>query len=280
VKTFRRQVAVVAGLDLAEVLRSRWLVFCLLVHLALASVFVLVGLRESSVLGFTGMGRALLSFSHALLFLLPLLGLSATVQVVNAARDDGALELLLSNPVSRSGYFVGVSLVRALALLLPLCVAMPAMAIVGATVFGQTVPWSFLVRGIAVSAALQLCFVAVGLLLSTLVRNQAKAMMLMILVWAAGVALIDFGLIGLMLQWELPPAAVFALAALNPVECARLALLSAAQPELSTFGPVGFFLANQVGATGLLVLGLLWPLLLGATAWTWSLMTFQRRDLV
>lgn len=278
--SWRTEVAVVARLDLAEVLRSRWLIFCLVVHGLLATMFVLVGLRESGVIGFTGMGRALMSWSHALLFLLPLLALSATSQVVNAARDDGTLELLASNPVSRTGYFVGVTLVRVLALVVPLLVAMPAVALVGAAAFGQDVPWGFLVRGMAVSSALLLCFTAIGLALSTLVRNQSKALMLTILAWAAGVALIDFGLVGAMLQWELPPQAVFALAALNPVQCARLALLSAAQPELSTFGPVGFFLANRIGSTGLLALGLGWPLLLGITAWVWSLGAFRRRDLM
>lgn len=278
--TFAAEVIVVARLDLAEVRRSRWLIFCLVVHAILAGMFVLVGLRESGVIGFTGMGRALMSWSHALLFLLPLLALSATGQVVNAAREDGSLELLLSNPVSRTGYFVGTTLVRIVALVLPLLVAMPAMAVFGASAFGQDVPWGFLLRGIVVSTALLLCFVAIGLCISTLVRNQSKALMLALLVWALGTALIDFGLIGLMLQWELPPSAVFALAALNPVQCARLALLSAAQPELSTFGPVGFFLANRVGATGLLVAGIAWPLLLGITAWVWSLAAFRRRDLV
>lgn len=275
-----REIAVVARLDFAEVRRSRWLVFSLVVHAILASMFVLVGLRESGVVGFTGMGRALMSWSHALLFLLPLLALSATGQVVNTARDDGSLELLLSNPISRTGYFLGTTLVRVLALCAPLLVAMPLAALVGASAFGQDVPWDFLLRGIAVSVALLLCFTAFGLCVSVLVRNQAKALMLALLVWVAGVALIDFALVGVMLQWELPPSAVFALAALNPVQCARLALLSAAQPELSTFGPVGFFLANKVGSTGLLWLGLGWPLLLGLTAWTWSLGAFRRRDLV
>jgi ABC-type transport system involved in multi-copper enzyme maturation permease subunit len=278
--SLRREIAVVARLDLAEVLRSRWLVFCLVVHAALAAMFVLVGMRESGVIGFTGMGRALMSWSHALLFLLPLLALSATAQVVNTARDDGTLELLLGNPVSRTGWFVGTSLVRVLALVVPLLVAMPAMALFGAGAFEQDVPWDFLLRGMAVSGALLLCFVAVGLWISTLVRNQAKALMLTILIWAASVALIDFGLVGLMLQWELPPSAVFALASLNPVQCARLALLSAAQPELSSFGPVGFFVANRVGSAGLLALGIGWPLLLGAAAWFWSLGAFRRRDLV
>ena len=275
-----REIAVVARLDFAEVLRSRWLVFCLRGHAALAGMFVLVGLRESGVIGFTGMGRALMSWSHALLFLLPLLALSATAQVVNTARDDGSLELLLANPVSRTGYFLGTSLVRIGALCLPLLVAMPAMALFGGAAFGQEVPWDFLLRGMAVSTALLLCFVSIGLLLSTLVRNQAKALMLTILVWALAVALIDFALIGVMLQWELPPSAVVALAALNPVECARLALLSGAQPELSTFGPVGFFLANKIGSAGLLWAGIGWPLLLGLCAWTWSLGAFRRRDLV
>ena len=278
--SLRSEIAVVARLDFAEVLRSRWLVFCLVVHAVLAGMFVLVGLRESGVIGFTGMGRALMSWSHALLFLLPLLALSATGQVVNSSRDDGTLELLLSNPVSRTGYFVGTSLVRAVALTVPLLVAMPAMALFGALAFGQDVPWGFLVRGMAVSTALLLCFTALGLMVSTLVRNQAKALMLTMLIWVAGVMLIDSGLIGLMLQWELPPSAVFALAALNPVQCARLALLSAAQPELSTFGPVGFFLANRVGSAGLLAAGIGWPLLLGITAWTWSLGAFRRRDLL
>ena len=278
--SLRREIAITARLDLAEVLRSRWLVFCLVVHGVLAAMFVLVGLRESGVVGFTGMGRALMSWSHALLFLLPLLALSATGQVVNTARDDGSLELLLSNPVSRSGYFLGTTLVRVLALVVPLLVAMPAMALFGSLAFGQAVPWDFLLRGMAVSTALLLCFVAFGLLVSTLVRNQSKALMLTILIWVAGTALIDFGLVGVMLQWELPPKAVFALAVLNPVQCARLALLSGAQPELSTFGPVGFFLANQIGSFGLLLLGIGWPLLLGVTAWVWSLGAFRRRDLV
>lgn len=278
--SLRREIAVVARLDLAEVLRSRWLVFCLVVHALLAGMFVLVGLRESGVVGFTGMGRALMSWSHALLFLLPLLALSATGQVVNSARDDGSLELLLSNPVSRSAYFLGTTLVRIAALVLPLLIAMPAMAVFGALAFEQDVSWDFLLRGMVVSTSLLLCFTAFGMLVSTLVRNQSKALMLTILIWVAGVAMIDFGLVGIMLQWELPPQAVFALATLNPVQCARLALLSAAQPELSTFGPVGFFLANKVGAEGLLAIGIGWPLLLGLTAWVWSLGAFRRRDLV
>lgn len=278
--SLRPELAAVARLELAEVLRSRWLVFCVLVYAVLTGVFVLVGLRESTVIGFTGMGRVLLSFSHALVFLLPLLGLGATGQVVNGARDDGALELLFGHPLSRHGWFASVSAVRYLALTAPLAALLPLMAIIGSLAFGQQVPWGYLARVLLVSASLLWCAVAFGFAVSTFVRNQARALMVLLLIWALQVALIDFGLVGLMLQWRMPPEAVFALAALNPVQDARLALLSAADPELATLGPVGFFLAHRLGHGALLAIGIGWPLLLGTTVWLFSLRRFQRGDLV
>jgi ABC-type transport system involved in multi-copper enzyme maturation permease subunit len=275
-----RELAAIGRLELAEVLRSRWIALCLGLYAVLGGVFVLGAMRESGVLGFTGMGRVLFALCHALVLVLPLLGLTATGQVVNRAREEGALELLFSHPVSRGGWFTAVSLVRLAALLLPLMLLLPALAIYGRLAFGEAVPWAFLLRALAVSTSLLLASVGTGLFLSCHVRNQAKALMLLLLVWAAGVALLDFALAGLMLQWRLDPRAVFALSALNPVQCARMALLSAAEPELSTLGPVGFFLAHRIGATGLLVLGLLWPTLLGCCAWLLTLRSLSRGDLV
>jgi ABC-2 type transport system permease protein len=278
--TLRRELVAVARLELAEVLRSRWLLFCLGIYAVLGAVFVLVGMRESSVMGFTGMGRVLLALCHALVLLLPLLGLTATGQVVNRAREEGALELLFSHPVGRTSWFVAVSLVRFLALLVPLAILLPALAVWGLIAFGEPVPWGFLARALGISAALLAASVGTGLLISTWVRNQAKALMLLLAVWAGGVALLDFALIGLMLQWRLDARVVFALAAVNPVQSARMALLSAATPELGTLGPVGFFLANRIGAGALLALGLVWPLLVGLSAWSLSLRSFGRGDVV
>src|SRR5262245_1267284 len=204
----RGDIRAVCRLELAEVLRSRWLIFCTAVYAVVAAVFVLVGMRESTLLGFAGMGRVLLSFCHALVLLLPLLALSATGQVVNRAREDGALELLFSQPIRRSTFLLSALLVRYLALALPLVVLMLAMAIAGRLAFAQPIPWDFVVRAAAVSAALLLAFVGLGLAVSTLVRSQARAMVWLLTLWALGVALIDFGLVGLMLQWQLNPQTV------------------------------------------------------------------------
>ncbi len=278
--SFARQVAASARLDLAEVLRSRWLLFCAGAYLLLATVFVLVGLRESSVLGFTGMSRVMMSMCHALLLLLPLLALTATGPVVGRARDDGSLELLFSQPLGRAAWFVGVSLTRYAVLVLPLAALMLGLGLYGQLAHGQAVPWGWMGRAVLISAALLAAFSGIGLLISTLVRNPARVTTYVILAWALGVALLDFGLIAVMLRWRLDAHAVFTLAALNPVQDARMALLSGLEPDLATMGPVGFYLSNRIGADALYVLGLLWPGLVGVGTWTAAYAAFRRSDLV
>ncbi len=274
------RVAALARLEMGEVLRSRWMALSAGLYAALAALFIVVGLRESGVVGFTGMARVLLSLSHALVVLLPLLALTGTGLVVSRARRDGALELLFSHPVTRADYLGAVTLVRYGALLAPLLVLMPGLALLGAAVFGQAVPWGFLARALAVSAALLWSFTGIGLAISTRVNEPDRALMAVLATWVLGVALLDFGLVGLMLQWDLPASAVFVLAGLNPVEMARLALLSGAEPTLGTLGPVGFFLSDALGPVWLFAAGVLWPLVLGAAGWLLARRRLLAGDLV
>lgn len=278
--TFRREIMAAARLDLGEVLRSRWLLFCGAVYGVMAAALLLVGLRESAILEFAGVGRVLLSFCHGLLFVLPLLALTATGHVINRARDDGMLELLFSQPIRRSSYFLGVTIVRLAILVVPLIGFILAMALWARLTQAQEIPWPFVWRAVALCTSLLACFVGVGLAISTFVRNQARAAVVVLLVWAAGIALLDFAVLGLMLKWQLSPRAVFLLAALNPVGSARLGLLSGLEPDLETLGPVGFYLANHLGPDLLHGIGVAWPAALGGGAWLAALQRFRRGDLV
>jgi hypothetical protein len=71
---------------------------------------------------------------------------------------------------------------------------------------------------------------------------------------------------------------VFTLAVINPVESARLALLADLQPDLATFGPVGFYVANRVGPTALYAIGVAWPAFVGILAWSIAYLGFRRTD--
>ena len=273
------ELSALASLERAELLRSRWLWLGCGLYAALTALFFGVGLRESNVLGFTGLGRVLFSLSHALVYLLPLLALLATGPLIPRAREDGSLELLLSQPVSRSRYLCLALGVRWLGLVVPLALLFVAVG-VAAALLGAGVPWGFLAQALAVSAALLFAFAALGLALSCTVRTSAHALAALLLAWLAAVALLDFGVIGILLRWQLAPQAVLVLAALNPVEAARVALLAGAEPDLATLGPVGFYLAERLGPTGLVALGVGWPLAFGALALAHALRRFCRDDAV
>lgn len=278
--TLHKEVFAVSRLELAEVLRSRWMIFSVLTYGVLGAGFVFIGMRESMVVGFSGMGRALLSAVHALLLLLPLLALTATGQVINRAREDGTLELLFTHPVRRRSYFLAVTLTRYLVLVLPLLLLMLVLGLIGRVVFGQEINWAFLFQSMNICAALVAAFVGLGIAVSTWVRNQARAVSWILLLWAGAVALVDFGLVGLMLQWKLNPQTVFLLASLNPVQAARMALLSGASSELTVLGPVGFYLANRIGPTWLYGLGVAWPWVVGGLSWAAASVSFRRADIV
>ncbi len=270
-RTDRGRVAALARLDLAEVFRSRWLAFSVTLYAVLAGIFVLVGLRESTVLGFTGTG---------LVLLLPLLALVATGQLVNRAREDGSLELLFSHPFARHEYFLALTAVRYAVIFLPFAALMLVTALLGRLLLANPVPWLVLGRSLAVCGALIWAFTGVGLTISVVVRQPARAVLVLLGVWVLGAALLDFGLIGLMLRFKLHAPTVIALAALNPVEAARLALLSSAEPTLAILGPVGFYLTHRLGPAWVTVLGVASPAILGTLAWLVALRRFVRGDLV
>lgn len=272
--------AAIARLDFAAIRRSRWIWFCLATYAVLAVVLVTASSRESAILGFTGSSRVLLSFCHALLLALPLIALTATAPVIQRAREDGSLELLLSQPLSPATWFAATFGVRYLALLAPLALAMIGIGAWGQLAYGDPIPWAFVGRALAIAASLLLAFAGIGACISAYVRDPARVITYLVVAWALGVALLDFGVIGVLLRWQVNPQAVFALAIANPVEAARLALLGHLQPDLGTYGPVGFYLANRIGSGALFAIGIAWPATVGVLTGWLAYLRFRRSDRV
>jgi ABC-2 type transport system permease protein len=171
----------------------------------------------------------------------------------------------MTQPCRRDDWFAGLVASRLAILLAPLAAAV-LLALAAAFAVGGAEPglWAMALRSLAVSAALVWAFVGVGVCLSALARTPERATVYALTAWLVVVALHDFVLIGMLLQAHLPPRAVFTLAALNPVESARVALLASADPELSVLGPVGFWLAHAFGPGRALAVGVGWPLVLGS----------------
>lgn len=275
----RTAVRALLRLELADALRSRWLLFTAGTYLIVFGAFVWLGLRESSVLGFTGVSRVVLNLANVVVVVLPLVALVATTQTVVRGRTSGYFELFLTQPCPRSAWVIAAIGCRMLVVAGPL-VALLLLAAGAGWLRGETAVAGLVARSLGVSCALSLAFLGLGLWLSTLARTSERAIVYALVTWLGVSMLHDFALMGVLLQWHVPAQLVFALAALNPVETARLALLGVVDPELSLLGPVGFWLTTTLGASGVLALGIAWPALLGtASAWA-ARVRFERMDLV
>lgn len=277
----RARILALARLEWIDSLRSRWLQFVAVVYVIVFGAFVWLGLRESNVLGFTGLSRVVLNVANATVVAVPLVALVATCQAIARARTVGHLEFLFTLPTRRSDWMFALVLSRAAVLLGPLLLLLGGTAVAGMVVDrGDAVLLPMILHTVLVSSSLVLAFLGLGLLLSALAKTMERAVVLAVLVWIAAVALHDFALIGLLLQWRLPAPLVFVLAAVNPVEAARLAVLASVDPELSVLGPVGFWIANELGPERAYFFGLAWPATVGVVGLAAAFRLLCRGDAV
>lgn len=267
-------------LELAEALRSKWAAFTASVYLLLALAFVWLGLHESTVLGFTGLSRALLNVTSAVVVVAPLIVLIGTHAAVVKARTSGFCELLLTQPVARSTWFAALLVSRMIILVGPFVLLLLG-CVLSSFALGEESGIAWVAgKSLAVCVSLVFSFVGLGLLISTSVETTERAMVWALIAFVFTAALHDVLLISVLLRTALPPQVVFAISALNPSEAARIGILASVDPELSVLGPVGFWLANTLGAARALALALVWPALLGVGGSALALLRMRRMDLV
>lgn len=272
---------VMLRLELADAVRSRWATFTASVYGLLFGIFVWLGLRESTVLGFTGLSRVVLNMANAVVLAVPLVALVATCQTIVRARQSGLFELMLVQPVRRSDWFLGAVLARMIVVAGPL-VALFSIVIFGASVAAtrDSALVSVVLRSLLVTGALSWAFVGLGFWVSAGARTPERATVLALLVWLTAAALHDFAVIGMLLRLKVSPQLVFILAACNPVEAARIAILGTVDSELSVLGPVGFWLAHSLGSKLSFAIGCVWPALVGTLATLRARHLLRKADLV
>lgn len=262
-----------------SVVRARWFAASVALSVALVGFFLVVAARESAVLGFTGFGKVMAGVVQVSLLMVPLLALASTAQAVTAARQAGVLEWYMSQPVSRDACFRALFLPRLGALVLPIVGSIVGLA-AAAAAMGQSVEPRLVLVFLAVLVGQALAFGAIGMWVSCVSRAPEQALLAAVAIWMATAVLVDFVLLGVMLRWDLPPMAVFFLAALNPMQDGRVAVLAAVDPQMGVLGPVGTWAVATLGAGATLAITVGWPLVLAAGASLMARWEFLRRDVL
>jgi Cu-processing system permease protein len=206
--------AKVAGYQIRDVIRSRWLIGY--------TVFFLV--ITDALFRFGGGGeKALLSLVNVVLFLIPLVAMVFTTVYLYAAREF--IELLLAQPIRRrqvfTGLYIGLTLPLSLSFVAAVCI--PFVLHRGIT---NTQPGTFLALILA-GMVLTLIFTALAFLIVARTEDRLKGLGLAVASWLFLAVLYD-GLVLLLISMladhpiERP---LLALMLANPMDLARVALL-------------------------------------------------------
>lgn len=222
-----RAVLLIAGKEVLEGIRNRWVVAATLLLAALALTLAFLGAAPAGRVGAGALEVVVVSLSSLSIFLLPLIALLLSHDAVVGEAERGTLYLLLTYPVSRwqvlAGKFLGQVAILALATTLGYGAAAVALALPGGLARGES--WQAFGQMLGASVLLGAAFAALGLLASTLVRDRGTAAGVAIGLWLLLVLLWDMGLLGILVadQGETITAGmVDGLLLANPVDAYRL----------------------------------------------------------
>lgn len=244
--------------ELRDALRNRWLLLYTLAFAALAVGLATLSRIGAGLTGFTGFGRTAASLVNLVILVVPLMGLTVGASGLAAERERGMLAYLLAQPVTRLEVFVskfvglGLALTASISLGFGLSVGLLASHSAHAEV-------GVFVRLVALSVMLALAMLAVGLLLSVVIRRSSTAIGAAVFVWLGFVFIGDLGLMGATVMFKLPVQELFGLSLVNPTQAFKLAAVNGFDSTLDLLGPAGLYGVQRFG-------GWLVPLLLGAMA--------------
>lgn len=267
-----------AKLDVVESLRARWFMIYTLVFGGIVAMLFAFGLTESRVLGFIGLSRLLVTYIQLCMAILPIFVLITTVRSVAGDREAGVFEYLLSLPVSLTAWFWGKLLGRYIVVFMPVFLAMLGAAL-WALANRIEVPWFMFLYYTALLAVIAWCFLGIAMLLSTLARSTDVAQGAAFLVWLAMLLFLDLILLGVMIQGHISPEIAVGIALANPLQVFRTAALMLFDPQLIVLGPAAYVITDTLGATGFMIYGVVYPLVVGTVCATAGYFMFRRGDL-
>jgi Cu-processing system permease protein len=221
-----RALAILAGNEIRDGLRNRWVAAIVLLLAALALALALLGSAPSGSVRATPMSITVASLASLTVYLLPLIALMLAFDALVGEIERGTLLLLLTYPVARWQVVIGKFIGHSLILLASLLVGYGGAGLVLQFTGGaDAASWNAYLVLMASSWLLGSAFIALGYLVSALVRERATAAGLAVALWLLLVVLYDLGLLGLLLadsEQRLGTGLVAGLLLANPTDIYRI----------------------------------------------------------
>ncbi len=273
-------IAILTRKEIQRGIRNRWVVATTLLMLALSLSIAFLGSAPTGTIGAARLSVTVVSLSSLTIFLIPLIALMLSYDAVIGEVENGTMLLLLTYPVARwqviAGKFLGHTAILAVATAIGYGAAGIAVGLAeGGT---ETAVWLSLATMTGSSVTLGAAFLALGYLISVIVRERGTAAGLAVAVWLLFVLLFDMGLLGVLVADKgatLKADAVNLLMMLNPADIYRLLNLTTS-PDIAALSGMA-----SLGGKGILPAGVLISAL---TAWIavplgLAALIFRRREI-
>jgi len=269
---------VLAQKELRDGLRNRWIGAAILLLGTLAIALSLLGSAPTGSVRASDLDITVISLSSLSVYLIPLIALMLSFDALVGEFERGTMMLLLTYPVSRwqviMGKFLGHVLILFIAIFAGYGGAILIMIMLGSSLEG----WQAYLAMMFSSLLLGAVFIALGYLLSVLVKERATAAGSAIGLWLVFVVLYDLVLFGALLLDEgqkMSQQLFVTLMLISPTDGYRIFNLSLFDGVSDAAGIAG--IASEAGMSSSLLTGvmLLWvivPLVM-------TLFVFQRREL-
>ena len=255
-------ISIIIRKELLDARGNRWLYLYAVVVALLGVVIAETGIQAGGAISLQVFGRTTATLVNLCLFLAPLVAITLGTSTISAERDQGTLEQLLAQPITRSELIIGKYFGLWIALFMATIIGFaPAGIIIGLHAsFVQAL--HFLLYPM-LSQLLISVMLAIGMLISVRAKSRAQANAVGIAVWFICVLAYDILLLGSLSVISLPADALAAMLFLNPVDSSRILSVITLEPDLYVLGPAGAFLVDTFSSTGAALL-----ILLSIAMWT------------
>ena len=265
--------------ELRDGFRNRWIAAAIIVLGILALVLSVLGSAPTGSVSVSELDVSVISLASLSVYLIPLIALMLSFDAMVGEFERGTMMLLLTYPVTRwqviMGKFLGHVLILFIAILVGYGGAVVVMTLVTG---GGAEGWQAYVVMMASSMLLGAIFIALGYLVSVLVKERATAVGAAIGLWLVFVVLYDLLLFGALTmdKDQLIGQQLFSMLMLvSPTDTYRVLNLSSFEGVSEAAGIAG--VASEAGLSGTLLVSamLLWVVVPLAG----TLLVFQRREL-
>ena len=274
-----RMIWVLALKELRDGLRNRWVAAAIILLGVLALALSFLGSAPTGSVKVSALDITVINLASLSVYLIPLIALMLSYDALVGEFERGTMLLLLTYPVTRWQVILGKFLGHVLILFIAIFAGYGGALVIMSLIAGVGIEgWQAYLMMMMSSLVLGAAFVALGYLVSVLVKERATAAGTAIGLWLIFVVLYDLILFGALLldDKQIIGQQLFStLMLISPTDSYRIFNLSMFEGVSQAAGIAG--IASEAGMSAALLLSvmLLWVSLpLVAT-----LMLFQRREL-